>query len=49
MIRAEQPAATKLGLQLVCYKYYSWTFAKIANSFQAINGTGTIKPAGFDA
>lgn len=47
-IRAEAPAASQLAVLLVCYEYFSFTFARYgATAFQRINGTGTVPPPGF--
>ena len=47
-IRAEAPAANQLGVMLVCYEYFAYTFQRYATTaFQRINGTGTVPPAGF--
>jgi hypothetical protein len=44
-IRAEQPAAATLGVLLVAYKYFAYTFARYTNGSQKIAGTGLIAPA----
>jgi hypothetical protein len=47
-IRAEQPLAKNLGLLLVCYEFFAYTFQRYASSvMQHIDGTGTVAPAGF--
>jgi len=47
-IRAEAPAANQLGVMLVCYSYFAYTFSRYAaTAMQRINGTGTVPPAGF--
>jgi HK97 family phage major capsid protein len=47
-IRAEAPAANQLGVMLVVYEYFAYTFSRYAaTAFQRINGTGTIPPTGF--
>ena len=47
-IRAEAPAANQLGVMLVTYEYFTFTFARYgATAFQRVNGTGTVPPAGF--
>lgn len=46
-IRAEQPNASGLGILLVVYGYFAYTFGRYANSIQTIDGTGLIQPAGF--
>jgi hypothetical protein len=43
-IRAEQPAAASLGVLLVLYGYFAYTFQRYAES-QLISGTGTVTPA----
>src|SRR5690349_2401924 len=44
-IRAEQPAAGTLGVQLVLYGYFAYTFQRYTNAMQKIVGTGTTTPA----
>jgi hypothetical protein len=46
-IRAEQPNAPSLGILLVAYGYFCYTFGRYANSVQTIDGTGLVQPAGF--
>lgn len=46
-IRAEQPAAARLGVLLVVYGYFAFTFERYAGAFQKIDGTGTGAPTGF--
>jgi hypothetical protein len=46
-IRAEQPNAPALGILLVVYGYFAYTFGRYANSVQTIDGTGLVQPAGF--
>ena len=47
-IRAEAPAASQLGVMLVVYSYFTYTFQRYATTaFQRINGTGTVPPTGF--
>jgi hypothetical protein len=43
-IRAEQPAAGSLGVLLVVYGYFAYTFARYGNSVQRVSGTGLIAP-----
>jgi hypothetical protein len=43
-IRAEQPAAGSLGILLVLYGYFAYTFSRFSNSVQLIGGTGLIAP-----
>lgn len=44
-IRAEQPAAASLGVLLVLYGYFAYSFRRFTNGFGKINGTGLITPA----
>ena len=43
-IRAEQPAAGTLGVQLVLYGYFAYTMQRYSNAMQKIVGTGTTTP-----
>lgn len=43
LIRAEQPSAKKLGIDLVVYGYYAFTFTRRAHA-QKITGTGLVAP-----
>jgi HK97 family phage major capsid protein len=43
-IRAEQPLAASLGVLLVLYGYFAYTFARYTNGQQKIGGTGLILP-----
>jgi hypothetical protein len=43
-IRAEQPAAASLGVLLVVYGYFAYTFSRYSQA-QLISGTGTVTPA----
>lgn len=43
-IRAEQPAAGSLGVQLVLYGYFAYTFRRFSNAVQRIGGTGLVAP-----
>ncbi len=43
-IRAEQPAAGSLGVQLVLYGYFAYTFRRFSNAVQNISGTGLVAP-----
>ncbi|GII89633.1 hypothetical protein Ssi03_76230 [Sphaerisporangium siamense] len=43
-IRAEQPAAASLGVLLVAYSYFAYTFGRYANAMQKVGGTGMIAP-----
>ncbi|MEV8395923.1 MULTISPECIES: hypothetical protein [unclassified Streptomyces] len=44
-IRAEQAKAASLGVLLVAYKYYAYTFSRYTNAMQKIGGTGLVTPA----
>lgn len=44
-IRAEQAAAASLGVVLVAYSYFAYTFQRYANGMQKVGGTGLITPA----
>ncbi|MEU0397950.1 hypothetical protein ABZ208_35395 [Streptomyces sp. NPDC006208] len=44
-IRAEQPAAASLGVLLVAYSYFAYTFGRYTNGTQKVSGTGLITPA----
>lgn len=43
-IRAEQVAAASLGVLLVLYGYFAYTYQRYANSHQKVAGTGLIAP-----
>jgi hypothetical protein len=43
-IRAEQPAAASLGVLLVAYSYFAYTFGRYANGMGKVSGTGMIAP-----
>jgi hypothetical protein len=43
-IRAEQPSAASLGVLLVVYGYFAYTFSRYSQA-QLISGTGTVTPA----
>src|SRR5882757_706363 len=43
-IRAEQAAAASLGVLLVLYGYFAYTFRRYTSAVQAISGTGIIAP-----
>lgn len=43
-IRAEQAKAANLGILLVLYGYFAYTFRRYTNGVQKINGTGLIAP-----
>lgn len=44
-IRAEQPAAASLGVLLVAYSYFAYTFGRYSNGTQKVGGTGLVTPA----
>jgi hypothetical protein len=44
-IRAEQTLAASLGVLLVAYSYFAYTFGRYANGMQKILGTGLIAPS----
>ncbi|WP_242890254.1 phage major capsid family protein [Actinomadura litoris] len=43
-IRAEQPAAASLGVLLVAYSYFAYTFGRYTNGMQKVGGTGLVTP-----
>jgi HK97 family phage major capsid protein len=43
-IRAEQPAAASLGVLLVAYSYFAYTFGRYSNGMQKVSGTGLTTP-----
>jgi hypothetical protein len=43
-IRAEQPAAASLGVLLVLYGYFAYTFRRYTSAMQKIGGTGLVTP-----
>lgn len=43
-IRAEQPSAANLGVLLVAYSYFAYTFGRYANAVQKIAGSGLSTP-----
>ena len=43
-IRAEQTNAASLGVLLVAYSYFAYTFARYTGGTQKISGTGLIAP-----
>lgn len=43
-IRAEQPAAASLGVLLVLYGYFAYSFRRYPNAIQNISGTGLQTP-----
>lgn len=44
-IRAEQPQAASLGVLLVAYSYFAYTFGRYTNGTQKVGGTGLVTPA----
>jgi hypothetical protein len=44
-IRAEQAAAASLGVVLVAYAYFGYTFQRYTNGMQKVSGTGLVTPA----
>lgn len=44
-IRAEQAAAASLGILLVLYGYFAYSFRRFTSAVQGISGTGLITPA----
>ena len=45
MIRAEQPAASSLGVLIVLYGYFAATFSRFTGAAAKITGTGLITPS----
>jgi hypothetical protein len=43
-IRAEQPNATQLGVLLVVYGYYAYTFQRYTGAIQKLTGSGLVTP-----
>ena len=43
-IRAEQPSAASLGVLLVVYGYFAYSFRRYTNGHQKIGGTGLVTP-----
>lgn len=43
-IRAEQPSAASLGVLLVLYGYFAYSFRRFSNATVVISGTGTVPP-----
>lgn len=43
-LRAEQPAAASLGILLVLYGYFAYSFRRYANANAKVGGTGFIPP-----
>jgi HK97 family phage major capsid protein len=44
-IRAEQAAAAQLGVLLVLYGYFAYSFRRYTNATQLISGTGLVTPS----
>lgn len=44
-IRAEQAAAASLGVLLVLYGYFAYSFRRFSNAVQRIDGTGLVTPS----
>lgn len=44
-IRAEQPAAANLGVLLVLYGYFAYSFRRYTNGQSKISGTGLVTPS----
>lgn len=43
-IRAEQPKADSLGVLIVVYGYFAYTFGRFTNGMQKVSGTGLVTP-----
>jgi hypothetical protein len=43
-LRAEQPAAANLGILMVLYGYFAYSFRRYPTSFARITGTGLTTP-----
>jgi hypothetical protein len=43
LIRAEQPSAKKLGVDLVVYAYFAYLFTRVSHA-QKVSGTGLVTP-----
>lgn len=43
-IRAEQPAAANLGVLLVLYGYFAYSFRRYTNGMAKVSGTGLVTP-----
>ena len=43
-IRAEQAKAANLGVLLVAYSYFAYTFGRYSNAMQKVSGTGLVTP-----
>lgn len=46
-IRADQPKANSLGVMLVVYGFFAYTFARYSSATQKITGAGLAAPSGF--
>jgi hypothetical protein len=46
-IRAEQPKANALGILLVVYGYFAYTYQRYTNATQKLTGAGLAAPTGF--
>ena len=44
MIRAEQTAAATLGVLIVVYGYFAYTFGRFTNGMAKVSGTGLVTP-----
>ena len=44
-IRADQPAAASLGVQLVTFSYFAYTFRRYPGAVACVDGTGLTTPA----
>jgi len=44
-IRAEQPAAASLGILMVVYGYFAYSFRRYTGASVVINGTGLATPS----
>jgi hypothetical protein len=44
-IRAEQAKAASMGVLLVAYSYFAYTFGRYANGMQKVGGTGMVTPS----
>jgi hypothetical protein len=47
LLRAEQAAASSLGVLLVCYQYAAYSFRRYGSNPVKITGTGLAAPAGY--
>lgn len=44
-LRCEQPAAANLGILMILYGYFAYSFRRYSSSFSRVTGTGLITPA----